>query len=92
MKQKRYWLRGGIIGLIIGVVVDLWFASSMRCISSYLNADGTMGSMCPGKLDLFLTSLKVDTIYYILTLFVIILVGLLLGWLYGKIKNRNKLI
>ena len=86
--KKRYWLRGGMVGLVLGVILDLWLLTQGACVG--LNADGT--SICPTKLsDIFLIDLKMTPVYFhfivVITLF---LVGIIIGWLYGKIKNRNK--
>lgn len=98
--KKRYWLRGGIIGLIIfGVLIAL----------TILVPHGDMGNL-PGWILLFL-ALPVYIMlgilerfssfrsgfgpisgFLILTIPYSFVFGSILGWLYGKIKNRNKVI
>ncbi len=74
MKEKRYWLRGGLTGLIIAIITYFFIRAS--CVGVYINTDATTGSGCPQ-----------NSIYSELILFFII--GTFLGFLYGKIKNRK---
>jgi len=75
MKQKRYWLRGGVMGLIISVIALIIIEVATKCVG-----------ICP-RFSAFLPE-----IIFIYGVFIIggILLGILIGWLYGKIKNRNK--
>ena len=112
MEYKRYWLRGGIIGLAVAVVTILVLISS-----SSLSANDVDIRLKPGVIDsldyyppsgvlveiakvsqvilrilswpfIFLPGLPV---VFGITFLIIhaFLIGALLGWLYGKIKNRK---
>ncbi|OGI93579.1 hypothetical protein A3A03_00415 [Candidatus Nomurabacteria bacterium RIFCSPLOWO2_01_FULL_40_18] len=87
MNQKRYWLRGGIVGLIlVFIILILSGIYFFFCFRSY----GELPSYCssinflnyPEHYLLFLDSLVSNLAFYIGF-------GVILGWLYGKIKNRN---
>lgn len=86
--NKKYWLRGGIVGFVIIFIVLLLAAlSPVHCIG--LSADGT-GCISPKGLEAFLYN--VDVMNDPRTLGVIglaVVVGALLGWSYGKIKNKK---
>ena len=65
---KRYWLRGGMYGLAISVVLFLI----------------TVSVSDQGLQFLILLALPIVAVF-------LIVLGLVIGWLYGKIKNRNKI-
>lgn len=71
--KKRYWVMGGVIWFVVGIVY--WVAQYTPC--DFILPNGFNGCN-----PLF----RVDT-YISLVEFVI--VGIFLGWLYGKIKNRK---
>ena len=91
-KDLNYWLKGGILSAIIFVIVFL--------LAFYL--DATYGGH-PGllifplipliilsslfNLDISLTNSFIIVI--LLLLFFWFIVGAIIGWMYGKIKNRN---
>ena len=84
--KKRYWLRGGILGFSIGIVLWIYkyiYYVEPRCdflvdYKFFTNYEVTL-SGCN-----FL--LKTD---FYKSVFVLFVLGALFGWLYGKIKNRN---
>jgi hypothetical protein len=68
MRQKKYWLRGGVIGIIIYILaVLIVFTTTMD--------KGEYAGFAPFFWSIYFSP--------------IILLGLLFGWLYGKIKNRK---
>jgi len=99
MKQKQYWLRGGIIGFIAGTILivvamltALNYDCSTKCTPYWYDVIGYIS----GWLSFPLTSVAKRLIgpgAYILN-FVFIpatyfMYGVIIGWLYGKIKNRQ---
>ena len=86
--KKRYWLRGGSAGIIIGALVDVHFLMQSSCIGLYANPDGTFGTVCPQGSNIFIANLKTVPIYeHLIILAVFFLAFGFLGWLYGKIKK-----
>ena len=91
--KKRYWLRGLLIFGSVGFLFTLKSigANSILCISPNC---GISDQLLIGirSLPIFFTTAGSFPIYLI-AFYVIMpgLVGALLGWLYGKIKNRNKI-
>ena len=91
--KKRYWLRGGIILALVIVILDFaggylfWVHSvpSLKFIvwaslisimpSSFIN-QLTHGLMTP-------VMLPVNIVFYFV-------LGSIIGWIYGKIKNKTK--
>ncbi|MBX4210560.1 hypothetical protein KW783_01155 [Candidatus Parcubacteria bacterium] len=115
MNQKRYWLRGGIITLSIGlgllllsysgallqgnqndndfliipglpayIVLDVMLTRS--CFSSNLGPFGGVPNYCFGMQSVYYQTLIVLFSWVIIAVFI----GMPLGWLYGKFKNKNK--
>ena len=88
-KNWPYWVRGGIIGGIIGLfmLIALWLCSSymMHCLLEPIETIDVGGGSCYFK-DYFSVS---SLIYFGIPTFITVLVGLFIGWLYGKIKNRK---
>ena len=84
MNQKRYWLRGGLLFLIIGLVLSFYFGGQFCASYNYQ-------TMCKWTFDQALTgwTSTYTLIFYTLPLFVIgpIILGFLIGWLYGKTKK-----
>ncbi len=88
MKQKRYWLRGGIAIAILSLIIGLFYISdgsrsdivtaiySPAIIVAYMNG-GLFSSNQPSIFQLLIFIILNGFIY-----------GLVLGWLYGKIKNK----
>ncbi|MCR4334237.1 MAG: hypothetical protein NUV47_00705 [Patescibacteria group bacterium] len=78
--QKRYWLRGGIVGLIASIFVVL--VTSSICSDFY-----RIGPAYPTDQPVCY-SLIVNGIWQEIAILVFLL-GLVIGWIYGKDKNRN---
>lgn len=86
--QKRYWLKGGLIGLVVVSVSSL--TSLFQSVCDIATVDGSDG--CPVIIYAFSKRFEVDTMYFVIFSFLLYFVaGSFLGWLYGKIKNRIKL-
>ncbi len=106
MPTKRYWLRGGVVGVLVVLVfllVDYMlfltpfvfsstdfggFSFLLFLATAFTNplfwlqeATGFPFSNYPGNL----TMIFLDLLWFCV-------LGSFLGWLYGKIKNRNKMI
>ncbi len=93
MKQKRYWLRGGVVGCVTSIIVWLNFSRKNSCIGTYLDhidPSGTpvIGSVCP-KVDIIM-NLQQSLYSEILLFVVLFLIGAFIGYLYGKIKSRKQ--
>jgi len=93
MKQKRYWLRGGIIlGSIVCFlsIVSIIPYSPFFIINIILSMPHwwivKLTGYCTGGESCIGTWLIIFSFLYVIEGFVL---GSLLGWLYGKIKNRN---
>ena len=99
---KRYWLRGGIVALIIGAI----YAVIYLVAYNYFNIEIWNWGIAPG---IFLgimfsvllgcdfwggsnvgycVSLQVIS-FVVVTLIIYFIVGMFLGWLYGKIKKSR---
>ncbi len=99
MKQKRYWLRGGVIGLIaiclyvLFIVLSGSFAAGLMVYLPTLSLLNTLGlcsqsgSMLSSGSGICTPDLRIVPV--ILIEFVII--GIILGWIYGKMKNRREI-
>ena len=85
--NKRYWLRGGIVGTIVAIVISIYSAMQDTCIGSYLNTDGTMGTVCP-KVNIMM-NIQNSIGYEFAIVIVLFTISAIVGWIYGKIKNRN---
>lgn len=79
MKQKRYWLRGGVVGLIIGILIVLYiqftaqpsgYVAELPFKYMWLPLLITFGGPTVGGFA----------------------VGSLCGWIYGKIKNKSRVV
>lgn len=85
---KKYWLRGGVTGVILALCAVI-LPYVFQCIddpicnaAEFINDFGGLADwLGPGLSLLFL----------LLNVLPGFLLGTLLGWLYGKIKNRNKI-
>ena len=74
--QKRYWMRGGIAGLLISIIVLIATELATTCVG-----------ICPAFNSLFRDAVLIYGAFVVggATL------GVFLGWLcYGKIKNRRQ--
>lgn len=72
--NKEYWLKGGIIGFILSVIYV--FLSSF---GNFISVDGSINGFIGDLLLMFLVMIPFG-----------FLPGVIIGWIYGKIKNRNK--
>ena len=90
MDNKRYWLRGGIWGLIIAyiaiAILGIIEYASMRSYYERVGYD-------PYPIKFFFQKFNplyiLENPFYLLPLLFLIIVGLVIGWIYGKIKNRK---
>jgi len=97
MKQKKYWLRGGIVSVILGLVV-LIFCYYTKILTIAIGAMVVcIKAPCPQPLPFIFTLFNVyiyswQKLLLAATLFFVVLfvVGAIVWWLYGKIKNRAK--
>ena len=75
--NKRYWLKGGVVGSIVGILIILLIQLTAHQSGYDIQFQGK-----------YLVSLLTVALGGpIIGGFVI---GSIAGWLYGKIKNRNK--
>jgi len=79
--QKRYWLRGGVTGLVLFCLVFVFM--SLKNTGKISVSDAFSCSSGHGPC---LVIINYGLVFFF------ILVGSFLGWLYGKIKNRNKMV
>lgn len=88
IKKESYWICGGIIGFVLSLIVI-----GYKLFMSKMCYDGPDGGACISELSIIFSSSFSDvyaTYRYLIPEFVIfIVVGALIGWLYGKIKNRQ---
>ncbi len=77
MKSKRYWLRGGTVGIILGPIV--WFFILKLTIPTSVNV--IEFPMIDGLVLVLIVYGSAAIIGFI--------VGSMIGWVYGKLKNRN---
>ena len=88
-KKWPYWVRGGLKGLLVGLVLYLFFYLLIGGTSGchFKMANGLRTAQCPTTL--IEQVLFIDyhpKIYYVVFY---IMAGAILGWFYGKIKNRK---
>lgn len=72
MKQKRYWLRGLLVGIAVYVFLVLY-----SCL--IINVGATPADTLVGVVLFYTTIVLIPIMPF----------GLLIGWIYGKIKNRK---
>jgi membrane-associated HD superfamily phosphohydrolase len=92
--NKKYWLRGLTIGIIItGISLIL-----LGIVN--LSADALKGStewiswvlVVPSLIPMIILSFVIGWGHTIIgSIITYPLLGLIIGWIYGKIKNRNKI-
>ena len=90
--NKRYWLRGLLIGVIMSILILLIIIlSPVYCIG--LSADGT-SCISPKGFEAIVFNVKTIGDYLIMAVFYFVIIPIatftFFGYLYGKIKNRNK--
>ena len=76
-KDWPYWLKGGIIGLIVGLITLI-----SKLILSFMFIDDT------GNAPIYTLGIKSFLLSQLLGFLGTIIIGLVIGWVYGKIKNR----
>lgn len=81
--QKRYWLRGGLIGVGVALILLLLAFLSQSLIYLFLIPPMSFISY------FFSSFLNDSLISFVLSYFI---TGSILGWLYGKIKSRGYVI
>ena len=88
MKQKRYWLRGGIISTIL-LFLPLIYLQNNFDWEILKESVSFQVYILLNKLPLlFSPSNQVSKIIIALILYFIL--GAIIGWIYGKFKNRKK--
>lgn len=89
MKQKRSWIRGGILGGKIGLTIVLaWWilgSISMGCILVPAQMMNVGGADCYFKNYFSIYSF----VYFVIPTLAFTFLGIIIGWLYGKIKNKK---
>jgi hypothetical protein len=100
LNKKRYWFRGGILALLLYVVITAilipfgdidYLCSSFLYFSEWLIPP----FICIDLLYINLILIGIFGISFrflliIIPIIVYFLIGTLLGWIYGKIKNRKQ--
>ncbi len=84
--NKKYWLRGGIVGSVIGIIFSVYQASRNWCLGSYMKPDGTIGSSCPPVN--ILDNMMMLIFPELMTIVGLLILGSFAGWVYGKIKSK----
>jgi hypothetical protein len=87
--QKRYWLRGGIIISVLYLVLAV-----AAIFGSHPNAAAvnSINMISPAQYFIPYNILGNMPLVFFIGFFFWFVIGVVLGWLYGKIKNRNKVI
>jgi len=84
-KNWPYWVRGGVLLGLPGLIISIYFAFGLARFSC-----GFSGG-CGSDFTRLLTFLKPE--YFLETFLIVflpsILLGMLAGWFYSKIKNRR---
>lgn len=92
--QKRYWLRGGVIGIIVNLILSFGLfivALTVHDISDAYGATAEAISNFIGNILLYEPLSKggfSGSEILIISLIYSFLIGGFMGWLYEKIKNR----
>jgi hypothetical protein len=90
MKTKRYWLRGGVVGLIIGITV-----SPFSLFGFYFPIVTPISQIMTSPLNiLFGSNVSLGGIPILFAIYSVlwIIYGIIIGWIYGKIKGKNSLV
>jgi len=88
MNTKRYWLRGLLAGLTIAILLQIVnMFGGLGCMGFFNGVDTSVVSsfICPPiewKIVYVAASIALSPLWLIL--------GLILGWIYGKIRNRQR--
>lgn len=76
MKQKRYWLVGGIVGFIIILGIEYWaFTQKSFCVSK-------SGDIC-----YLIERSSTNYTFAIIGLIIVFILGAFIGQIYGKAKK-----
>ena len=88
MKNKKYWLRGGVVGLLLGIIIVVYFLkyNFLACSTGWGAWQKPLPSYC---YLLFPINGSLSSIYGILNILLYFVYGAILGLLYGKIKNKD---
>ena len=96
--KKRYWLRGGIgLLLLYGLLTAILYPFGTGEWFPYWLIPSIIGGIPLSALFHWLSSGIYSGIYsegltgFTLPIITYFILGAILGWLYGKIKNRNKI-
>lgn len=94
MNSKKYWLRGLYIALIIWMIlVIFWFILSSFREGPYAKYEVLLDVieriLYPISIGNFGTPHGITLSVFVYPLLEWIIGGVLLGWIYGKIRNKN---
>ncbi len=84
MNHKRYWLRGGIIGIILAILYFPFQAMlGLGCMKSFNLKEPSF--IC----DSFTALYSSNFLRFLFSPLGLIILGLIIGWIYGRSKNRK---
>ena len=91
-KNWSYWLKGGVIGLVVLVILYIiLMAASARWICEY-NEYNDSGNVCSNAQVLHTFLLPISSASFIgatiITVLIIFVLAALIGGMYGKLKNN----
>ncbi len=95
MNNKRYWLRGGIAGLVFNAIFTLPGIIIGIFAHDVSDAFGTVAEKIFNFFGTILLYIPLGKEGFQFPLLFVIsfgftsIVGAVIGWIYGKIKNRN---
>jgi len=93
MKSKRLpgWLKGGLIGLFIGIILVGLFVNLSICADGVGTGEGFMSFGCKKILErILIDPLNVVTFVLLVVLGISFLIGTRIGFITSKIKQKNK--
>lgn len=96
MKQKKYWLRGGVItvSIFFAFLIVIYWSGQIRIINAYRKVVCPT-TPCPEEMlvNVFGNESYVQTsqilMEIVVIIFILFLVGAIFGWFYGKKQNNN---
>ncbi len=90
-KRKRYWLRGGIIGFVIGVMSLVSFLMGSFGIAYYIGIVSVfIGGLILGVLpDLVGKFMSVFSFGIFTAPVIYFIIGIIIGGVYGRIKSKK---
>lgn len=96
--NKRYWLRGGGVGLGISLITIIFsYIIPIVACPDFFRIGIEYPNNQPICNLLFFNPIRSHYPFpqilneWVPIILILVLIGLVCGWLYGKIKNRNKL-